>query len=85
MTRRLDAGHWHRKAGVVFGNFFSQGVAQLKRFDENGPRVNSEALMSLMDKLNQQGRAHCIVRGTYSAGVANEAGDVFAVLHDTAG
>ncbi|EPX7413559.1 DUF4113 domain-containing protein, partial [Cronobacter sakazakii] len=25
-------------------------------FDENAPRANSEALMSLMDRLNQQGR-----------------------------
>ncbi|WP_158700627.1 DUF4113 domain-containing protein, partial [Cronobacter malonaticus] len=38
------------------GDFFSQGVAQLNLFDENAPRANSEALMSLMDKLNQQGR-----------------------------
>ncbi|MDQ9183406.1 DUF4113 domain-containing protein, partial [Cronobacter sakazakii] len=34
----------------------SQGVAQLNLFDENAPRANSEALMSLMDRLNQQGR-----------------------------
>lgn len=40
----------------MLGDFFSQGVAQLNLFDENAPRANSEALMSLMDKLNQQGR-----------------------------
>ncbi len=40
----------------MLGDFFSQGVAQLNLFDENAPRVNSEALMSLMDKLNRQGR-----------------------------
>ncbi|EOJ0060496.1 DUF4113 domain-containing protein [Cronobacter turicensis] len=40
----------------MLGDFFSQGVAQLNLFDENAPRPNSEALMSLMDKLNQQGR-----------------------------
>ncbi len=40
----------------MLGGFFSQGVAQLNLFDENAPRANSEALMSLMDKLNQQGR-----------------------------
>ncbi|WP_181144481.1 DUF4113 domain-containing protein, partial [Cronobacter sakazakii] len=34
----------------------SQGVAQLNLFDENAPRGTSEALMSLMDTLNQQGR-----------------------------
>ncbi len=40
----------------MLGDFFSQGVAQLNLFDENAPRANSEALMSLMDRLNQQGR-----------------------------
>ncbi|ALX78145.1 Error-prone, lesion bypass DNA polymerase V (UmuC) [Cronobacter malonaticus 681] len=30
--------------------------AQLNPFDENAPRANSEALISLMDKLNQQGK-----------------------------
>jgi len=59
-TRCLDAvwrdGHRYQKAGVMLGDFFSQGVAQLNLFDENAPRANSEALMSLMDKLNQQGQ-----------------------------
>ncbi len=59
-TRCLDAvwrdDHRYQKAGVMLGDFFSQGVAQLNLFDENAPRANSEALMSLMDKLNQQGR-----------------------------
>ncbi|WP_161583931.1 terminase large subunit domain-containing protein [Cronobacter malonaticus] len=59
-TRCLDAvwrdGQRYQKAGVMLGDFFSQGVAQLNLFDENAPRVNSEALMSLMDKLNRQGR-----------------------------
>ncbi len=43
-----------RKRGIL-GDFFSQGVAQLNLFDESAPRANSEALISLMDKLNQQG------------------------------
>ncbi|WP_373329943.1 Y-family DNA polymerase [Cronobacter turicensis] len=59
-TGCLDAvwrdGHRYQKAGVMLGDFFSQGVAQLNLFDENAPRANSEALMSLMDKLNQKGR-----------------------------
>jgi len=42
-------------AGVMMGDLFRQGVA---RFDENAPRVNSEALMSLMDKLNPTGMAN---------------------------
>ncbi len=40
----------------MLGGFFSQGVAQLTLIDEKAPHANSEALMSLMDKLNQQGR-----------------------------
>ncbi len=44
-----------RKRGIL-GDFFSQGVAQLNLFDESAPRANSEALISLRDKFNQQGR-----------------------------
>lgn len=39
----------------MLGDFFSQSVAQPNLFDENAPRANGEALMSLMDKLNKQG------------------------------
>jgi len=35
---------------------FQPGGAQLNLFDENAPRADSEALMTLMDKLNRQGR-----------------------------
>jgi len=59
-TRCLDAvwrdGHRYQKAGIMLGDFFSQGVAQLNLFDDNAPRSDSDALMSLMDRLNQQGR-----------------------------
>lgn len=41
-TRSLDAiwqaGHRYQKAGVMLGDFFSQGVAQLNLFDDNAPR-----------------------------------------------
>ncbi len=47
---------YRQKAGVMLGDFFSQSVAQPNLFDENAPRANGEALMSLMDKLNQQGK-----------------------------
>ncbi|CCJ85847.1 Error-prone, lesion bypass DNA polymerase V (UmuC) [Cronobacter dublinensis 582] len=40
----------------MLGDLFSQGVAQLNLFDKNAPRANSQALMSLIDKLNQQRR-----------------------------
>nr|DAE91685.1 MAG TPA: DNA polymerase V subunit UmuC [Caudoviricetes sp.] len=55
-TRCLDAiwkdGHRYQKAGVMLGDFYSQGVAQLNLFDDNAPRKNSEALMEVLDHLN---------------------------------
>jgi len=59
-TRCLDAiwreGHRYQKAGIMLGDFFSQGVAQLNLFDDIAPRADSDSLMALMDKLNKQGR-----------------------------
>ncbi|AMO48903.1 DNA polymerase V [Enterobacter sp. FY-07] len=55
-TRCLDSiwkdGHRYQKAGVMLGDFFSQGVAQLNLFDDNAPRANSEKLMAVLDQLN---------------------------------
>ncbi|WP_414162900.1 Y-family DNA polymerase [Superficieibacter sp. BNK-5] len=59
-TRCLEAiwreGLIYQKGGIMLGDFFSQGVAQLNLFDDIAPRADSEALMALMDKLNKQGR-----------------------------
>ncbi|SFD73894.1 DNA polymerase V, partial [Phytobacter palmae] len=55
-TRCLDKiwrdGHRYQKSGVMLGDFFSQGVAQLNLFDSNAPRADSEQLMTLIDQLN---------------------------------
>lgn len=55
-TRCLDAvwkdGFRYQKAGVMLGDFYSQGVAQLNLFDDNAPRKNSEKLMEVLDYLN---------------------------------
>ncbi|QET25281.1 Y-family DNA polymerase [Klebsiella variicola] len=55
-TKCLDAiwrdGHRYQKAGVMLGDFYSQGVAQLNLFDDNAPRQNSERLMEVLDHLN---------------------------------
>lgn len=73
-----------RKRGIL-GDFFSHGVAQLNLFDESAPRANSEALISLMDKLNQHGRGNALLCGAgHPAVVADEAGEAFALLHDMA-
>lgn len=48
-------GHRYMKAGIVLGDFFSQGVAQLDLFDEHQPRRNSEELMKLIDTVNKLG------------------------------
>ncbi|MDA8481084.1 Y-family DNA polymerase [Citrobacter sp. Awk 4] len=54
--RCLDAiwkdGYRYQKAGVMLGDFFSQGVAQLNLFDDNAPRPGSEKLMEVLDLLN---------------------------------
>ncbi|WP_337022567.1 MULTISPECIES: translesion error-prone DNA polymerase V subunit UmuC [unclassified Pantoea] len=44
------------KAGVMLGDFYSQGVSQLNLFDEFKPQVNSEVLMRVVDGLNQSGK-----------------------------
>jgi DNA polymerase V len=58
-TRCLDViwkqGPRYQKAGVMLGDFFSQGVAQLNLFDEFSPRPNGEQLMALMDTQNKKG------------------------------
>jgi len=45
-------GHRYQKAGVMLGDFFSQGVAQLNLFDDVAPQQNSEKLMEVLDHLN---------------------------------
>lgn len=51
-TKCLDViwreGHRYQKAGVMLGDFYSQGVAQLNLFDDNAPRKNSEKLMEVL-------------------------------------
>ncbi|ORM51779.1 DNA polymerase V subunit UmuC [Pantoea conspicua] len=49
-------GHRYMKAGILLGDFFSQGIAQLNLFDEVSPRPDSEVLMQLVDSINQSGR-----------------------------
>lgn len=45
-------GHRFQKAGVMLGDFFSQGVVQLNLFDDNAPRAGSNRLMEVLDHLN---------------------------------
>lgn len=58
-TRCLDAiwkqGPRYQKAGVMLGDFFSQGVAQLNLFDDFSPRPHGKQLMALMDTQNKKG------------------------------
>ncbi|WP_368656571.1 translesion error-prone DNA polymerase V subunit UmuC [Pantoea agglomerans] len=56
-------GHRYMKAGVTLGDFFSQGVSQLNLFDEYRPQPNSEALMRVLDGLNQSGKANLFFAG----------------------
>lgn len=49
-------GFRYMKAGIMLGDFFSQGIAQLNLFDEYQPRARSSELMQAIDTLNQSGR-----------------------------
>ncbi|HCI4542632.1 TPA: Y-family DNA polymerase [Klebsiella quasipneumoniae subsp. quasipneumoniae] len=73
-TKCLDAiwrdGHRYQKAGVMLGDFYSQGVAQLNLFDDNAPRQNSEKLMEVLDHLNAKdgrGTLYFAGQGIHSA------------------
>lgn len=55
-------GRPYMKAGVMLGDFF-QGVSQLNLFDEYRPQANSEALMRVIDGLNQSGKANLFFCG----------------------
>ncbi|AIR86566.1 MULTISPECIES: translesion error-prone DNA polymerase V subunit UmuC [Erwiniaceae] len=59
-TEALDRiwreGRRYMKAGVMLGDFFSQGVAQLNLFDDIQPQANSEMLMRVIDGINQSGK-----------------------------
>ena len=58
-TEALDRiwreGCRYMKAGVLLGDFYSQGVAQLDLFDDIQPQANSETLMRVIDGINQSG------------------------------
>ncbi|AJQ98822.1 translesion error-prone DNA polymerase V subunit UmuC [Hafnia paralvei] len=49
-------GNRYQKAGIMLGDFYDKGVSQLNLFDELGPKPNSEALMKVLDEINNKGR-----------------------------
>lgn len=57
--RGLDSiwrdGFRYAKAGIMLGDFFQSGVAQLDMFSENQPRANADALMMTLDQINRSG------------------------------
>lgn len=48
-------GYRYAKAGIMLGDFYQSGVAQLDMFSENQPRPNAEALMGALDTINKSG------------------------------
>lgn len=54
LDRVWKDGHRYQKGGILLGDFFSQGVAQLNLFGDNAPRENSGALMDVLDGLNNR-------------------------------
>lgn len=55
LARIFLPGMRYQKAGVMLGDFYGIGVAQLALFDEHKPRSNSEALMRVLDGINHSG------------------------------
>lgn len=56
LDRIWQDGPRYMKAGVMLGDFFSQGVSQLNLFDDYKPQANSESLMRVIDGVNQSGK-----------------------------
>ena len=52
----------YAKAGVMLGDF-SGREAQLNLFDESSPRVGSDALMGLLDRINLEGKSQIFFAG----------------------
>lgn len=48
-------GYRYAKAGIMLGDFYQSGVAQLDMFSENQPRANADALMTALDQINRSG------------------------------
>lgn len=57
--RGLDAiwhdGFRYAKAGIMLGDFYQSGVAQLDMFSEQQPRANADVLMATLDRINGSG------------------------------
>ncbi|MEL7630897.1 Y-family DNA polymerase [Pectobacterium aroidearum] len=49
-------GHRYAKAGVMLKEFTPCGVSQLNLFDEFQPQVHSDALMKVLDGINNSGK-----------------------------
>jgi len=57
--RGLDSiwrdGYRYAKAGIMLGDFYQSGIAQLDMFSENQPKANADALMAALDTINKSG------------------------------
>lgn len=48
-------GFRYAKAGIMLGDFYQSGIAQLDMFSEQQPRANADALMATLDQINRSG------------------------------
>lgn len=48
-------GYRYAKAGIILGDFYQSGVAQLDMFSEQLPRANADASMATLDQINRSG------------------------------
>jgi len=48
-------GYRYARAGIMLGDFYQSGVAQLDMFSEHRPRPKADELMGVIDKINKTG------------------------------
>ncbi len=82
LDRIFLPGMRYQKAGVMLGDFYSAGVAQLALFDEYRPRANSEALMCVLDGINHSGKGKMVCGAGHPTGMADETRIAFASVYD---
>ncbi len=78
-------GHNYAKAGVMLNDFRHCGVTQLPLFDEGRSYANSDALMNVLDTINNSGKGKYGLLGRGIAGVVNEERYALSSLHTEEG
>ncbi len=55
LSRIWRDGYRYARAGIMLGDFYQSGVAQLDLFSEQQPRAGADKLMTALDTINRKG------------------------------